>query len=133
MTSDPISIGIDSIVSSNMHSHISNYRGQGVLKPGLNASSHGIVYLRGTKPMYLPGEEKRGMYKKPIEIVPTDPDEELSPASRVNFGKVYPIELNVKVHDVGMISDNDMRKLLSYYRMENEIGTLQEGGKTESM
>ncbi|KAF1941205.1 hypothetical protein EJ02DRAFT_444991 [Clathrospora elynae] len=101
---------------------ISTYGDQGVLKPGCNASEHTIVYLRGQQPVYLRGERERGMEKDPIQIEPTDDREQMKPASRVRLGKIHPIEWNVKVRDIGMVSPGDMSKLVRYYREENDSG-----------
>lgn len=43
----------------------------------------------------------------------------LSHLSRLRFGKTYSIEWNVKVKDLGMVVDEDMPKLLYYYKQED--------------
>ena len=99
-------------------SAISTYRGQGVLKRGCNAVEHTIVYLTGQQPVYIQGEWEKGMTKEPIMIQPTDMTERMDPMSRVRLGKAYPIEWNVKLRDIGMVSRGDMTKLVRYYREE---------------
>lgn len=59
------------------------------------------------------------MHKEPIEVIPIDWNERLTPASRVRFGKAYAIEWNVKVKEIGMVADRDMAKLLQYYEDED--------------
>lgn len=44
----------------------------------------------------------------------------MSPASRLRFGKVYPIEWNVKVKDIGMIVPEDLSKLILYWKEEDQ-------------
>jgi hypothetical protein len=99
-------------------SAISTYGRQGALKRGCNASEHTIVYLKGTDPVWIPGERERGMTKEPIMIEPTEALETMQPSSRLRCGKIHSIEWNVKVRDIGMVTPRDKAKLLRYYREE---------------
>ncbi|KAI2475428.1 hypothetical protein Ptr902_13114 [Pyrenophora tritici-repentis] len=85
---------------------IATYSHRGTLKPGCNPVEHAIIYFRGTDPSYsyLPGEVEGGMTKAPIEVEPADPAMTLKTDSRIRFGKIYPIEMNVKVKDIGRVS-----------------------------
>lgn len=65
--------------------------------------------------MLLPGEY---LVKDPIAITPADPTLTMQPASRLQFGKVYPIEMNVKVKDIGDVVPVDLSKLATYYAEE---------------
>ncbi|PSN72336.1 hypothetical protein BS50DRAFT_630385 [Corynespora cassiicola Philippines] len=96
---------------------ISTYSKRGTTKPGCNPYEHAIAYFRGTRPTLVMGET--ALPKDPIAIVPADPNEVMHPASRVQFGKVYPIECNVKVKDIGDVAPEDMARFLLYYREEN--------------
>jgi hypothetical protein len=109
-------------VMSNLGSAISTYGGRGTLKPGCAASEHTIVYLTGTQPVRLEGEWERGMTKDPIELEAASPTETMEPASRLRFGKIYSIEWNVKVREIGQVSRRHMSKLLAYYREEDSRG-----------
>jgi hypothetical protein len=42
-------------------------------------------------------------------------------ASRLHYGKPYPIEMNVKVKDIGNVDPQDLSNLLRYYREENNL------------
>lgn len=42
----------------------------------------------------------------------------MDPASRVRFGKTFPVEWNVKVKDIGMVNSHHMPNLSSYWREE---------------
>lgn len=86
------------------------------MKPGCNPAEHAIVYFRGTDPThcYVPGEYEGGMNKEPIMIDPADPTIMINPYSRIRFGKVYPIEMNVKVKDIGRVSPDHLSKLRQY-------------------
>jgi hypothetical protein len=72
--------------------------------------------------MQIPGERERGMTKEPIMIEPTDVGEKMKGTSRLRCGKIYSIEWNVKVRDIGMVSAQDKTKLLEYYREEQRQG-----------
>jgi hypothetical protein len=62
------------------------------------------------------------MTKEPIMIEPTDTLETMDPSSRLRCGKIYSIEWNVKVRDIGMVASSDKEKLLRYYRDEQNKG-----------
>ncbi|KAG9186218.1 hypothetical protein G6011_02774 [Alternaria panax] len=96
---------------------IGTYSGRGALKAGCAPREHTIVYLSGTDPgsCYFPGEYQGGMTKQPLEIIPVDPSIKLRSDSRIRFGKVYPIEKNVKVKDIGQVHPNHIGKLFQYW------------------
>lgn len=56
------------------------------------------------------------MSKEPLEVEPTRPDQKLDPMSRLNFGKVYTVEHNVKVLPVGRITDSSIARFTSYVK-----------------
>lgn len=68
---------------------------------------------------YLQGER---ITKEPIQVEPPYPADNssyLSFLSRLRFGKVYSIEWNVKVKDLGMVVPEDVPRLLQYYKDED--------------
>jgi hypothetical protein len=89
---------------------ISTYSGRGTLKRGCNPAEHAVIHVSGTQPMIFRGEN--GMNVEPIAIEPAEPGVVLEPASRVRLGKVYPIEWNVKVKNIGKVISQDMSKLV---------------------
>jgi hypothetical protein len=56
--------------------------------------------------------------KDAIEVDPERFDERLHPKSRLNFGKIYTVEHNVKVLPIGVISEASMPKFIAYARAE---------------
>ena len=97
---------------------INTYNSQGVTKPGLSESdrrAHAIVYMTDTRPFCLPEEEKY-LTKKPIAVEKASADQKLDPMSRLNFKKVYTIEHNVKVMNVGKVAKDSLPALLGYWR-----------------
>ena len=105
-----------------VYSAISTYGGNGTLKNGCNPAEHTIVHLEGTNPKRLEGEWERGMTKDPIMIIPSDPGEIMDPASRLRCGKIYSIEWNVKLREIGMVADHDRTKLIQYFAEEQDNG-----------
>ncbi|KAI8936692.1 hypothetical protein NX059_007084 [Plenodomus lindquistii] len=99
---------------------IGTYSGRGVLKPGCVPKEHAIVHLTGTNPAdcYIPGEYESGMDKEPIQVDPANPEVTLSYDTRIRFSKTYPIEMNVKVKDVGRINPPYLGLLLQYWNEE---------------
>lgn len=75
------------------------------------------MYFSGSSPVYLEGEY--GIEKEPIEVVPSNATEIMEPASRIRFGKTFPVEWNVKVKDIGMVHRAHMSKLIRYWKEED--------------
>jgi hypothetical protein len=90
------------------------YGGQGTSKPGIDASSHAIAYMSNSHPVRLASET--GMTKESIRIYPARPDSKLSQLSRINFARVYTVEHNVKVMDIGIVAESSMHHLIGYWR-----------------
>lgn len=54
------------------------------------------------------------MVKQPIAIDPASPREKLDQMSRLNFGKVYTVEFNVKVRNVGTVANGSKANFEGY-------------------
>ena len=54
------------------------------------------------------------MKKDPIRIVPFRKEEKLDPLSRINIGKIYPINHNIKVKEIGQVDEKSLNKLIAY-------------------
>ncbi|KAF7511129.1 hypothetical protein GJ744_005360 [Endocarpon pusillum] len=96
---------------------IHTYSGQGVTKRGLSREDierHAVIYMQGTTSQPRPDE--RGLVKEPIAVKPASPDQKLDPMSRLNFGKPYTVEHNIKAMDVGMVTDKSMPYLETYFK-----------------
>ncbi|KAL2863408.1 uncharacterized protein BJX67DRAFT_384725 [Aspergillus lucknowensis] len=98
---------------------ISTYGGRGVAKAGVDPSKHSIVYMSHTRPESKPDEPL--MVKEPLEVKPDSLDKSLDPQSRLNFGKIYTVEHNVKVLPIGQIAAGSVSKLDLYARSELRI------------
>ncbi|KAJ5384065.1 hypothetical protein N7517_001976 [Penicillium concentricum] len=82
---------------------ITTYSGQGVAKAGIDRSKHVVLHMRGDRPRIVQAEPR--MAKEPLEVDPARPDQKQDCMSRVNFGKVYTVEHNVKVLPIGKITE----------------------------
>lgn len=91
---------------------IQTYRGQGATKPGLIVGDHALIYT-GQRPHLFEGEE--AMNKHPIRVDAVY-KEGLDVASRINFGKPYAVEHNVKLAEIGMICNEHQHLLVAYFK-----------------
>ena len=95
---------------------INTYNGQGVAKHGFNdrdIRAHAIIYMIG-----CPSEgaiDEPEMRKQPIEVKPAAKDQQLDIMSRIHFGKVHTVEHNVKVMNVGHITQNSLQQFEVYW------------------
>lgn len=95
-----------------VHRPITTYGEQGVAKSNVNVDEHTVIYMEGCAPTV--NSKEPPMSKKPLEVEPCSPDQKLSKMSRLNFGKVYTVEHNVKVMPVGKVSEKSKPKLRGY-------------------
>jgi hypothetical protein len=98
---------------------INTYRGMGVTRTSFNAAdvqAHAIIHMDGSEPITLPGEPR--LTKMPIVVDKAGEDKKLDPASRIRFDKVFSIEYNVKVKNVGKISQKSMPYFRRYWQIE---------------
>ncbi|KAL8753306.1 MAG: hypothetical protein Q9184_005460 [Pyrenodesmia sp. 2 TL-2023] len=93
---------------------ISTYSGKGAGKKGVDQKAHAIIYTGSEPPEKLKTEV--GMNKSPIRVVPSRPDEKLDSVSRVNMGKMFTVEWNTKVKDIGQVDKASLVKLLAYWK-----------------
>jgi hypothetical protein len=99
---------------------INTYNHQGVAKKGLSTQdriAHCVIYMDDTEPMIDP-EEQGLMVKKSIAVTAANPEQKLDRMSRLNFGKVYSVEWNVKVMNVGIVNADSMAAFTGYWRNE---------------
>ncbi|KAK4502652.1 hypothetical protein PRZ48_006078 [Zasmidium cellare] len=99
-----------------------------VAKRGVQKSDHAVVHSTREPPANIPtrdeqpSRKEQGMKPQKIRIDMTDRTEALDPMSRINLAKVYTIEHNVKVRDLGMVnreSDGVLWSLFWTVQMEH--------------
>ncbi|KAF2868229.1 hypothetical protein BDV95DRAFT_500966 [Massariosphaeria phaeospora] len=92
------------------------YSGRATLKQGVRPREHAVIYTAGSQISLLPGET--GITKDSIAVDSAPSVPPLNKCSRLYFGIHHPIQYNVKVKDLGMVSDNDIPKMIGYWREE---------------
>jgi hypothetical protein len=90
---------------------IHTYRKQGTTKLRVGAEYHAIVYAAGSKPELLPQEQSPGMGSFPIVV--EDKFVTIDKTSRLNFGKIYTVEHNIKVRNVGKVEKEAVPRLMA--------------------
>lgn len=104
---------------TNIYRPVLTYNHQGVGRTGVKKCEHAIIYTGKTPPEPHRSERARrgedGLLL-PIRVDPDDAAEKLDPWSRVDFGKVYSIEHNVKVRSLGKVNQASMKLLLYQFR-----------------
>lgn len=102
-------------------SPILTYGNRGTAKPGLDPSSHSIVYAEGTRPNYVHGEQ--ALDKDPIPVLSAPGSPPVTAASRINFAIQHPVQHNVKAKDLGCVRPDYIPRLIQYARMESGWGS----------
>jgi len=92
---------------------IFTYNRKGVGKPGVDPSTHAVIFMKNSTPTF--GLEEPMMTKEPIAVVPVSPDKKLDSMSRINFAKIYTVEHNVKVKHIGEIDKAYVHRLMGHY------------------
>jgi hypothetical protein len=72
---------------------------------------HGVIHTTEQAPTLIQGEN---LTKYSIQVIPSK-GEVLEPESRVNYGKPYAVEHNVKVLDVGMVHEQHRYLIAAYF------------------
>ena len=90
---------------------VTSYSGAGPAKSGISLKDCGFIYSHGS-PQKAPA-----MRKTPLKVVLSKGAPKIPPDSLVNYNKVFTVETNVKVRDVGELDPNSRILLLEYFRM----------------
>ena len=98
---------------------IMSYGKQGVGKPTVKKSEHSIVYTTKDPPEPLPEETpsrgEEGMRPQAIRIDVDNPTHKLDHTSRLDYGKVYTIQHNIKVQSYGKVNPRSMNALVHQF------------------
>ncbi|KAH7348837.1 hypothetical protein BKA65DRAFT_477219 [Rhexocercosporidium sp. MPI-PUGE-AT-0058] len=90
---------------------VTTYDGKGYKKRGIILNNHGLIYSSRDPPIY-----PDGITKRPLKIILSKGAEKLVNPSYLNYGRVYTVETNVKVRDVGELDEPSKKLLRSYYK-----------------
>ncbi|KAN0104752.1 hypothetical protein V8E51_010497 [Hyaloscypha variabilis] len=97
---------------------LNTYHGQGATKDGIKAENYAAVYPLGGRAELSRNEN---LTKEPFPIKVEEAGESIDPASRIDFGRVYTVEHNIKVLKVGRIP-NEWLSQLEGYLVSNTFG-----------
>ncbi|KAF4625912.1 hypothetical protein G7Y89_g12247 [Cudoniella acicularis] len=92
---------------------VTSYEGRSHKKSGIELNEHGQIYSH-KRP-----KEVQGMKKKPLKVILSKTGDALEDTSLVNYGRIYTVESNVKVLDVGVLDEDSQKRLQRYYRDVN--------------
>lgn len=98
---------------ANFNRAISTHSGNGAARN--DVSDHGVVYTGLQPPTTYKYEE--GILPVAIRIDPMQPANQLHPKSRLNYGKVYTIEHNVRVKPYGIVNKKSMHVLMHQFTL----------------
>ena len=77
---------------------------------------HTVIYMEGQADASPePRRDECGITKEPIAVKPSRRDSQLDPMSRLNFGKVYTVEHNIRAMDIGMVTKESEHRLVGYF------------------
>jgi len=90
---------------------ITTYGHKATTKGGINRYDHAIVYMNNARPKRLSDESK--LSKESIQVISKNPRDKLEVDSRVNYGKIYTVEHNVKVLFIGKLAKESERTFMT--------------------
>ncbi|OCT49535.1 hypothetical protein CLCR_06865 [Cladophialophora carrionii] len=97
---------------------INTYGNRGLSKFGNSSEdveAHSRIYMVGTEPRWL-DQEILTSSKLDIAVKKASPEQRLSVASRLCYGRVHTVEHTVKSMNVGLVTDVTLPYLLGYFR-----------------
>lgn len=97
--------------SANCHRAISTRVGKSATRS--DEPDRGVVYTGSRPPPVL--RHEIGILPNAIRIDLYDPVDKLPPSSRLNYGKIYTVEHNVKVKPLGTVNNKSMHLLIQQF------------------
>jgi hypothetical protein len=91
---------------------LNTYDGQGALKYRVDPADYAAVFAAG---MPEPDTSAEQLQKSPFPIKVEADTETIDPMSRINFGRVYTVEYNLRVANVGRILPAFLNQLDQYF------------------
>ncbi|KAH9208589.1 hypothetical protein DL95DRAFT_467569 [Leptodontidium sp. 2 PMI_412] len=90
---------------------VTTCNGEGSKKKGISLDDHGLIYSSKEPPPHI-----EGITKAPLRIVLSKGVENIRNPSYINYGRVYTVEANVKVRDVGDLDSTSKKLLRTFYK-----------------
>jgi hypothetical protein len=110
-------------------SPIHTYRGRGTLKEGVNPKEHAAIYLKSKGVELLPGEK---MTIEPFPLIlENEKNVQIDISSRINFGKIYTVEHNVRVLNVGRIDPTSVPRLRQLFSFNPLMSSADDGSEVQ--
>ncbi|KAF2673763.1 hypothetical protein BT63DRAFT_410727 [Microthyrium microscopicum] len=98
---------------------INTYNRKGVAKTGVLKWQHAIAFSQKDEPRPFPDEMPTEQGERPmmpgIRVVPKSRTEKLDSRARIDFGRIYTVEHNVKVYDFGNADEVFVARLLDQW------------------
>lgn len=91
---------------------IQTYNGRGCIDQ-VGKKFFGIIYTSTNAPKPMDGEEE--MTKKPIHLNPAHPADSLHESSRINYSKLYRVDYDLRVKDLGLVDVDSVHVLIQYF------------------
>jgi hypothetical protein len=91
---------------------LNTHHSKGASKAGVNPDNYAAVFPLGGTFQLGPDEN---LTKEPFPIKVEVSGESISPKSRLNFGRIYTLEHNIRVKKVGRIPDQYLQQLDDYF------------------
>ena len=88
---------------------VTSYEGYGHKKPGIRLGDHGFIHSRKAP------EKVDHMLPKSLKVILSKGAVDIKDPSLVNYGKVYTVETNVKVKNIGDLDDDSKALLVRYF------------------
>ncbi|KIW84672.1 hypothetical protein Z517_00060 [Fonsecaea pedrosoi CBS 271.37] len=101
---------------------ISTYGKRGLAKfktSSKDVDAHSIIYMDDTEPRQHPGEPASN--KRPIAVMKATADQKLNSSSRLCYSQPHTVQHTVKAMDVGLVTQESLPYLLSYYQTINTL------------
>jgi len=92
---------------------VTSYEGRGAKKFGISLNDHAQIYSDKYP------KKVNGISKKALKVIISAGAPKIKESSLVNCGRIYTVECNVKVMDIGTLDKHSRRLLLAYYHDDN--------------
>lgn len=99
---------------------IRTYSGKATSQEGTQAQEHAAVIPIGGHIQFHPEEEH--LKRSPIQLKLEDPHLSIDPMSRINFARVYTVEYNLKVRNVGRVISESIKQMEEYFAESLGLG-----------
>ncbi|KAK4150405.1 hypothetical protein C8A00DRAFT_18051 [Chaetomidium leptoderma] len=94
---------------------ITTFGGKGAAGPNHSRSADYVVLYNANVEPAAP-DEGEGITKEPIPVIIEDEDQYIAPTARLDCGRIYTVEDNLRVAKIGRVHPDSLDKLEEYYQ-----------------